>query len=204
MFQSAPLTEARGDRPTPRWARRTSGFNPLPSPKQGETSYRHHRRHFGDVSIRSPHRSKGRQVESKAKDVQHEFQSAPLTEARGDRKERTPVTVVTGFNPLPSPKQGETLHRARGTHLSARFNPLPSPKQGETHQWSLSTLRFFVSIRSPHRSKGRPTAPAPIALVLMFQSAPLTEARGDATMQSLNEAYHAFQSAPLTEARGDR
>ena len=40
----------------------------------------------------------------------------------------------------------------------------------------------------------------------MFQSAPLTEARGDALISivaALKKASRWFQSAPLTEARGD-
>ena len=60
------------------------------------------------------------------------FQSAPLTKARGD-----------GFG--------------RGHHAGIRcFNPLPSQKQGETaHQLSRGDSSI-VSIRSPHKSKGRP------------------------------------------------
>ena len=37
-----------------------------------------------------------------------EFQSAPLTEARGDEAAETEEAVFESFNPLPSPKQGET------------------------------------------------------------------------------------------------
>ena len=98
-------------------------FNPLPSPKQGETS--------SSLSIRSPHRSKGR-PQARAMPIQ--FQSAPLTEARGDLNAMLRGhTVSCSFNPLPSPKQGETSNRDAGGHWPAA-----------------------VSIRSPHRSKGRP------------------------------------------------
>ena len=38
---------------------------------------------------------------------------------------------------------------------------------------------FFVSIRSPDRSQGRPTSLARYSQDLRFQSAPLTGARGD-------------------------
>ena len=63
------------------------------------------------VSIRSPYRSKGRWTA----DMHHQrrrtyqFQSAPLTEARGDRsvKFAVPIVTYTSFNPLPLPKQGE-------------------------------------------------------------------------------------------------
>ena len=60
------------------------------------------------------------------------------------------------------------------------FNPLPLPKQGEIRPGS-STI---------HRS-------------IQFQSAPLTEARGDLMGDVDVAANVVFQSAPLTEARGD-
>ena len=42
-----------------------------------------------------------------------------------------------------------------------------------------------------------------MALIYLFQSAPLTEARGDAGKSSVLDSIFWFQSAPLTEARGD-
>ena len=59
-FQSAPLTEARGDNLHNAIAAGRIGFNPLPSPKQGETKDSAGNPTIGYVSIRSPHRSKGR------------------------------------------------------------------------------------------------------------------------------------------------
>ena len=205
-----------------------ASFNPLPSPKQGETlrdllaagppelvSIRSPHRSKGRlnqvkkkraralVSIRSPHRSKGRlddsvspavpsrgfnplpspkQGETEAFALVHRdrlFQSAPLTEARGDKPPFPKLEQDNGFNPLPSPKQGETcdLHRvhpttdrfqsaplteARGDlrpapkkRVGPSFNPLPSPKQGETATGRFPAPSNRVSIRSPHRSKGR-------------------------------------------------
>ena len=85
MFQSAPLTEARGD-----------------ASSSAST-------HIGNL-----------------------FQSAPLTEARGDLPVEPSPAYRPGFNPLPSPKQGETEHRVVMSQQLGRFNPLPSPKQGET------------------------------------------------------------------------
>ena len=38
---------------------------------------------------------------------------------------------------------------------------------------------------------------------MQFQSAPLTEARGDPWLSEQLKKYGEFQSAPLTEARGD-
>ena len=133
-----------------------------------------------DVSIRSPHRSKGRQGAGGGGGGVLEFQSAPLTEARGD------------------------CGKSEIYHTGACFNPLPSPKQGETGiLWSFP-VGFRVSIRSPHRSKGRRYPCAFRAWRSMFQSAPLTEARGDTSLRSDLAQSIRFQSAPLTEARGDR
>ena len=83
------------------------------------------------------------------------------------------------------------------------FNPLPLPKQGETTICSLTSRPGLVSIRSPYRSKGRPGRAGTRPRRDEFQSAPLTEARGDTSYQSDLIPFSVFQSAPLTEARGD-
>ena len=133
------------------------------------------------VSIRSPHRSKGRPILTPPQRQGHRFQSAPLTEARGDEAidvavtqpltfQSAPLTEARGdlsmgdvstldkwsFNPLPSPKQGETVQPDKGSITGCSFNPLPSPKQGET-KGVITNCQVY----------------------LLFQSAPLTEARGD-------------------------
>ena len=59
------------------------------------------------------------------------FQSAPLTKARGD----------------------DCL--VEDIPLADRFNPLPSQKQGETTTTKRVWPDVVVSIRSPHKSKGR-------------------------------------------------
>ena len=206
----------------------STSFNPLPSPKQGETSGSFLHRCAVAVSIRSPHRSKGRRprtsgsIAKKAVSIRSPhrskgrrgtdrrnrflrvFQSAPLTEARGDHAAALSPPNQPRFNPLPSPKQGETaaflrdarpyqkfqsapLTEARGDSpagaaisTTASFNPLPSPKQGET------ATRFCIA--PPTKT---------------FQSAPLTEARGDGIIIARDAEPDTFQSAPLTEARGD-
>ena len=92
--------------------------------------------------------------------------------------------------------------------------------------WRPAAIRHVVSIRSPHRSKGRPLSLATYFNTGGFQSAPLTEARGDlvaaflvflAYVVSIRSPHRSkgrssvrspcasvvpFQSAPLTEARG--
>ena len=250
MFQSAPLTEARGDLRSGAWRRCAKSFNPLPSPKQGETRTVWAIARVLRVSIRSPHRSKGRPLKANEITGRFEFQSAPLTEARGDSQNETATRDWRGFNPLPSPKQGETAlvsaeasaimvsirspHRSKGRRATAAgclvdeafqsaplteargdiysgeylsgsssFNPLPSPKQGETRPRRPPFAFSKVSIRSPHRSKGRHAGPAKIANPHVFQSAPLTEARGDIRVCIISSPQLWFQSAPLTEARGD-
>ena len=181
-FQSAPLTEARGD--TSSAPDRTDGdcFNPLPSPKQGETRQVPLLLPRPLVSIRSPHRSKGRPLLAAAPGDPPAFQSAPLTEARGDSCRRMVRLVTCQFQSAPLTEargdcqvyllsfcagmfQSAPLTEARGDFIlikddpvGHRFNPLPSPKQGETQARQSSCRSARVSIRSPHRSKGRPTS----------------------------------------------
>ena len=133
------------------------------------------------VSIRSPHQSKGRHKRPLQGFLPSQFQSAPLTKARGDPQGcRRTLPRGPSFNPLPSPKQGETrwcmIFMSRGTEFQSApltkargdtienpadiadlsFNPLPSPKQGETRNGSAGGhVCSRVSIRSPHQSKGR-------------------------------------------------
>ena len=157
----------------------------------------------GRVSIRSPHRSEGRSVRDSVARRQRGFQSAPLTEARGDRGLQILKFTVYGFNPLPSPKRGEMSSARRSRHRFNRFNPLPSPKRGEIPPRRLTRGDGLVSIRSPHRSEGRSRPKSRKFAPATFQSAPLTEARGDAHADCNAARNIRFQSAPLTEARGD-
>ena len=87
-FQSAPLTEARGD------TRFMGGRKGSP-------------RAFQSAPLTEARGDAGRLA---AEDRTVEFQSAPLTEARGDGPLPDEPAAQTGFNPLPSPKQGETYH----------------------------------------------------------------------------------------------
>ena len=125
-FQSAPLTEARGDLAMPTSANAEASFNPLPSPKQGETSDgRLAYGAFHYVSIRSPHRSKGRPTSSSSSSGVYLFQSAPLTEARGDCMVGLGWGALRCFNPLPSPKQGETFLSSPVSSLTDWFQSAP-------------------------------------------------------------------------------
>ena len=100
-------------------------FNPLPSPKQGETCGTGSASPNCRVSIRSPHRSKGRRQSITNTESPKTFQSAPLTEARGDRHDSPCLRMVGRFNPLPSPKQGETGPRSIATQQRHLFQSAP-------------------------------------------------------------------------------
>ena len=155
-FQSAPLTKARGD-----IIHRLEAVHTLtvsirsPHKSKGRHNVIKHSRIQGVVSIRSPHKSKGRLEMGNGPRGRATFQSAPLTKARGDQKESTSMQHHRSFNPLPSQKQGET----------------------RTNQRTSTHCR--VSIRSPHKSKGRRESLIHKSSILLFQSAPLTKARGD-------------------------
>ena len=169
LFQSAPLTEARGDiypqvRSPPTIFLR---FNPLPSPKQGETIPTH----------------------GGCRPLDEAFQSAPLTEARGDNAgHQISARPSYRFNPLPSPKQGETWTvRVLADYKASGFNPLPSPKQGETKGLQNNTLGMGRHLRFnplPSPKQGETTLWPVLTQAgptVKFQSAPLTEARGDSS-----------------------
>ena len=155
-------------------------FNPLPSPKQGETppSAAHGRR--APVSIRSPHRSKGRPA------------GAGRLNLHAHR-----------FNPLPSPKQGKTGIASPWPSAITVSIRSPHRSKGRPDPFRVAPRRIFVSIRSPHRSKGRRPRLWLGSTGGLFQSAPLTEARGDLPIVVAYDGVDVFQSAPLTEARGD-
>ena len=178
-FQSAPLTKARGDLSRQRWDAPLVRFNPLPSQKQGETTDSKLPPHASIVSIRSPHKSKGRPEGLGPCRQRLLFQSAPLTKARGDPADTPSRGYSICFNPLPSQKQGETRPIYLDLHGLRGFNPLPSQKQGETDRHGHIKLAGDVSIRSPHKSKGRPARASSCPAPTKFQSAPLTKARGD-------------------------
>ena len=124
-------------------------FNPLPSPKQGEIDIGPAQPQSLRVSIRSPHRSKGRLIWPAITASRCAFQSAPLTEARGDSCSACEWCRAQRFNPLPSPKQGEILLGHAAPVLPCpRFNPLPSPKQGEISACTISN-RTLISCFNP-------------------------------------------------------
>ena len=210
-FQSAPLTEARGDRPAPTRYIDLIGFNPLPSPKQGETAKRKGNLFFGLVSIRSPHRSKGRLLSGACKHYTRIVSIRSPHRSKGrhpkmfgpEKQGETSKNRGRAFNPLPSPKQGETkscLSLLPKQKVSIRS---PHRSKGRRDCFSHLIQHLAVSIRSPHRSKGRHSNMFYRDPIYLFQSAPLTEARGDCAWSSTPSRKPWFQSAPLTEARGD-
>ena len=155
-FQSAPLTEARGDACKMEQPEYMKCFNPLPSPKRGETTIQNTIDHLENVSIRSPHRSEGRPIEQRFFPYGIEFQSAPLTEARGDFIGTcSRAKHWSGFNPLPSPKRGETFSSDRECQTPMVSIRSPHRSEGRRQPGYVSRGVLHVSIRSPHRSEGR-------------------------------------------------
>ncbi len=180
-FQSAPLTEARGDHLSPGTSYHSTSVSiRSPHRSEGRLYRRNCRTRDREVSIRSPHRSEGRQSRAAKKTQPAKFQSAPLTEARGDRDEQRDEDEEDVSIRSPHRSEGRPTTSPIQSTGVIRFNPLPSPKRGET---------FIAGVDRKMRDR--------------FQSAPLTEARGDLSAAKMSEAANLFQSAPLTEARGD-
>ncbi len=179
-FQSAPLTEARGDIDVVQSVPCHHRFQSAPlTEARGDVGVGMNQDHHPLVSIRSPHRSEGRRSGAQVWSGRKMFQSAPLTEARGDDElDQLLISVVVSIR---SP------HRSEGRLAKLVTN------------WR----SFYVSIRSPHRSEGRHSSLSCPVDDITFQSAPLTEARGDIDVVQSVPCHHRFQSAPLTEARGD-
>ena len=151
---------------------------------------------FSAVSIRSPHRSKGRPAAPMSCPPVALFQSAPLTEARGDNEKWQSIRASGGFNPLPPPKQGET-GIAKGNRDQRRVSiRSPHRSKGRLLNPAIIVYLVLVSIRSPHRSKGRQAIRRSCRRFSTFQSAPLTEARGDLILQRLAANGYSFNPLP--------
>ena len=133
-------------------------FNPLPSPKQGETQVFPFRARangrFQSAPLTKARGDAGAQGNSNNDFM---FQSAPLTKARGDSGRRTMPALTTRFNPLPSPKQGETAITAAVNDDTPTVS-IRSPHQSKGRPLWRTVWHYVlrVSIRSPHQSKGRP------------------------------------------------
>ena len=227
-FQSAPLTKARGDRfassvlrlfvcfnPLPsqkqgetlrRYMRGIvwSGFNPLPSQKQGETGPLPGIRFVFHVSIRSPHKSKGRldrevrTAHGRAVSIRSPHKS------KGRQMSRILLTPAPSFQSAPLTKARGDIPPASMRAWAACFNPLPSQKQGETSSSSTALLGRRVSIRSPHKSKGRLVAELGHGVVLVVSIRSPHKSKGRLDIGGMSVVVEEFQSAPLTKARGDR
>ena len=104
----------------------------------------------------------------------------------------------------PHRSEGRLVPSAALPLLNLSFNPLPSPKRGEI--CSSCTTWSESRFQSAPLTEARGDAFRRVAeeRLQKFQSAPLTEARGDPLHHKLSRAGAKFQSAPLTEARGDR
>ncbi len=81
-----------------------------------------------------------------------------------------------------SPHRGEGRSGIKTYFERANDVSIRSPHRGEGRLGRHKYLHesAFVSIRSPHRGEGRSMFAVSFSEPLWFQSAPLTEARGDA------------------------
>ena len=132
------------------------------------------------VSIRSPDRSQGRQIPGQYGWYRCQFQSAPLTGARGDLN------------------SGET-----STSLGAVSIRSPDRSQGR-RCISLTHASMFLFQSAPLTgARGDEYVRSILDYDPEFQSAPLTGARGDFAAGATTLTGLLFQSAPLTGARGD-
>ena len=172
LFQSAPLTKARGDAHRRERAQQKQRFNPLPSQKQGET--RSIKPSAGSYICFNPlpSQKQGETDESVSpREASCWFQSAPLTKARGDLVGYCSEDLFAGFNPLPSQKQGETWPTCTQYSCPAPVS-IRSPHKSKGRRASdiYPQNPVLVSIRSPHKSKGRPeesypkNMPSPVSI----------------------------------------
>ena len=148
QFQSTPAhQDGRNRRGWFGPGRRSSGFNPLPPTRTGET---------------------GRWLDV----VDHpEFQSTPAHQ--DGRNSRFPAArwSCPGFNPLPPTRTGETrAQRRRGQN--PRFNPLPPTRTGETAWEYRLTPAGEVSIHSRPPGREKRLSSVLCGSVVRFQSTP--------------------------------
>ena len=178
-FQSAPLTKARGDATSSSITASQTGFNPLPSQKQGETVQKGYKVLVNEVSIRSPHKSKGRRFSRMMEDEDNAVSIRSPHKSKGRPLHLKRLGGLDMFQSAPLTKARGDMGADAGDQDDSRFNPLPSQKQGETISWGCGPHTGPVSIRSPHKSKGRLVCTSEPTPLPRFQSAPLTKARGD-------------------------
>ena len=195
-FQSAPRTFMRGDRCTSPPTRPRICFNPRPALSCGATrlGIAVHLVYYCfnprpalscgatccdasivvefEVSIRAPHFHAGRPKSGLFVTRCRPFQSAPRTFMRGDGPaSRDPRDGVVSIR---------APHFHAGRHVPARRGHHP----------------LYVSIRAPHFHAGRPTCRTQPTPACLFQSAPRTFMRGDASVSSEGNDRGRFNPRP--------
>ncbi len=148
------------------------------------------------------------------------FQSAPRSRDRGDpvwlminavSRSFNPrpghATGATGchgvarfrhvcFNPRPGHATGATCQSATRVTPQAGFNPRPGHATGATLAMGRKPTVPMVSIRAPVTRPGRPKALRSICGKKLFQSAPRSRDRGDATSRSGKTLCASFNPRP--------
>ena len=158
-----------------------------------------------NVSIRSPHGCKGRFARRARPDCPDRFQSAPLTDVRGDICRLRIVGDILNVS-IRSPHgcKGRYAPRRGHTRQHVAFQSAPlTDVRGDPRSFWPRACNVPVSIRSPHGCKGRCSFLGFSKYSSWFQSAPLTDVRGDQLWGVSTLTPRVFQSAPLTDVRGD-
>ncbi len=158
------------------------------------------------VSIRSPHRSEGRHFAlfSRASHYRVSIRSPHRSEGRQTNQR---LYVRDDGVSIRSPHRSEGRPARRVHYVSCCVVSIRSPHRSEGRLRVYLSLRTLgaVSIRSPHRSEGRhPARPLHRPRRLRFNPLPSPK-RGETSLPPGQVVeLNPFQSAPLTEARGDR
>ena len=108
------------------------------------------------------------------------FQSAPLTDVRGDSWISRNIKPISKFQSAPLTDVRGDLLVTRSYRPQGRFQSAPlTDVRGDSISFRATLGQPNVSIRSPHGCKGRCGKAMRERRQTMFQSAPLTDVRGD-------------------------
>ena len=226
LFQSAPRVLLRGDVGIVTSLGMVPCFNPRPAFFCGATVEPRGSRSTHAVSIRAPRSSAGRRgrLDRRAGARKVSIRAPRSSAGRRSRSHRR--ALRTCFNPRPaffcgatqqySPKYQRNVFQSAPRVLlrgdaynpgSGRphwcFNPRPAFFCGATWRIRQSSSTFYVSIRAPRSSAGRPDLANWQAFLAWFQSAPRVLLRGDARLAWWRATTCKFQSAPRVLLRGD-
>ena len=178
-------------------------FNPLPSQARGDLHQNPQLRYDRRFQSAPLTKARGDSPSVMICAPSSLFQSAPLTKARGDPRTQRLSSRAEKFQSAP-------LTKARGDRISdnmymPRIVSIRSPhkSKGRRCEAVQVVVRGSVSIRSPHKSKGRrgQTHQKFIPRIVSIRSPHKSKGRHLLSGSLFHTLW--FQSAPLTKARGD-